>query len=1085
MHGWDDAQTQVLDDEAGTVLVMGGPGTGRTSLCLEAAARYVEAGGSVSDVLLLGQTRPAAQLLRNGLARRLGGAHLDPHVMTVHALARRILAYRQFSGHLLTAPEQEFRMRELLAVHDMSDWSEELRACAKTSQFASDVRVMAARLRQEGRDPQDLTAAGMRWGVPEWKVLGPFLADYLDVLDLEGTVDYAEAVHRARIALTRPEASAAVRSRVKLLVCDDLTECDVSQIHLIAQIAQCHVRCVLAADPDQTIYGFRGAVADRLDDVIDEFPEVSVHHLQTNYRNHKHIADVVESLRTGMPTLPSSRRLRRRANKVVTAETGTVAAVRAGSTTRLIRKIAGSLRHAHVADGVPWNEMAVVTRHGAEVGVMATILTSEGIPVIRSRDEHALSDVHGVTQILNALEAAVCLAAGSQPSQREVAALVENPLAGIDRNVIHRLETWCRLVRGDELNWQILQELATDTGATKKEVDGDAGDGGGSDNDIGTTTASTGVSSNTASPVRENTVPPVGENTASPARENTVPPGLQERAQPLAALVRRVQRSARILDSGGTCHEALWALWQGGSWARTLRDRALAGDASANRDLDGLCSLFDMVESANTMRGVSGARRLIDIVRREQIPADRARESDQDRDGVTVATAYRVKDREFTVVAVCGLQEGNWPADNHTGSLVGADRWSPDGPVAAPGWSENLRAETRLLLVACSRATNQLLLCSVESPDDGIRPSGILMRIPHLEDSAAVLNTASLTELVGELRRVVGDESESPALRGEAQKLLDELRVAEHYGHPLVPQADPHTWWRKGVPPQADISGEIELGASHIGELLTCPRRWFMSRRAGASSGAALRASIGTLVHRICSENMDEWSLPGAIAELEAAWPSIELAAEWQRDSELDGAKAALKRFDSWLASRNRELIGTEVRIDGTIVVPSGIARVRGSIDRLERDAEGACYVVDLKTGTSTSAETKKAHHLQIGVYQAVVQSGGVADLGKTSVSGAELVHLRIGAGKGHVNAKIDRQNGLSEVPWPEPTKPVAGCRNWIEASVDKAIKIVKSGKYSAIVNAGCSHCPARAGCPALIPRDASTNESRQQRSAS
>ncbi|WCC79107.1 ATP-dependent DNA helicase [Cutibacterium equinum] len=1053
MHEWDDAQVGVLDDAAGTVVVMGGPGTGRTTVCLEVAARYVEAGGSLSDVLLLGQTRPAAQALRNGLVRRLGGAHLDPHVMTVHALARRILAAQQGSGRLLTAPEQEFRIRELLAARDMSDWPEELRACAQTSQFASDVRVMAARLRQEGCDPQDLTAAGMRWGVTQWQVLGLFLADYLDVLDLEGAVDYAEAVHRARIALARPGAVNEVRSRVKLLVCDDVTECDPSQIRLIAQLARCHVPCVLTADPDQTVYGFRGASAERLDDLIDEFPDVSVHHLTTNHRNSEHVAGVVESLRTAMPAVPSSRRLRRQANHAASTDSGTVAAIRAGSTTRLVRKVAGSLRHAHVAKGVPWNEMAVVTRHGAELGVIATILASEGIPVVRSRDEHVLSDVHAVTQILNALEAAVCLATQSQPSQRDVAALMTNPLAGIDRNVVDRLETWCRLVVGHELNWQVLQELAADDSSCveKTEPAEDTGeDELQDDNDVA-----------------------------------TVPPGLQLLAEPLAAFVRRIQRSASIVASGGTCHEALWALWQGSPWASALRRRALAGDASADRDLDGLCSLFDIAEAGHSMAGVSGGRRFIDMIRREQIPADRARESDEDRDGVTAVTAHRVKGKEFSVVAVCGLEEGNWPADNHTGSLVGADRWSPDGPVPSPGWSENLRAETRLLLVACSRATDQLLLCSVDSPDEGKRPSGVLTGIPHLEEGADVLHVASLTELVGELRRAVADENESPAVRGQAQQLLNDMRGEEYRGRPLVPQADPRNWWCEAAPRQAGVNGEIELGASHIGELLTCPRRWFMTRRAGASSGAALRASIGTLVHRICAENMGRWSLPEALAELEDSWPDIELTAEWQRAAELEDAKTALKRFDGWVMSRHREFLGAEVRVDGTIEVPSGVARVRGSIDRLERDPQGACYVVDLKTGTSTSPETKNSHRLQIGVYQAVVASGGVSSLGKTSVSGAELVHLRMGAGKGQADAKVDHQSGLWDVPWPDEMEPVEGCRNWIEASVDKAIKIVKSGEYTAIANTGCGHCPARAGCPALTPKDPSTAAPRQHRMAS
>jgi len=227
---------------------------------------------------------------------------------------------------------------------------------------------------------------------------------------------------------------------------------------------------------------------------------------------------------------------------------------------------------------------------------------------------------------------------------------------------------------------------------------------------------------------------------------------------------------------------------------------------------------------------------------------------------------------------------------------------------------------------------------------------------------------------------------------------------------------------------------------------------------------------------------MDQWSLPKALAELEAAWPEIELSAEWQRSAELADAKAAVQRFDGWLQLRNRQLIGTEVRVDGTITVPSGTARVRGSIDRLERDAEGAYYVVDLKTGTSQSDEIKQSHRLQIGVYQAVVASGGVEAIGPASVSGAELVHLRIGAGIGQANPKVDYQSGLVDVPWPDEAEPVDGCCNWVEASVDKALRIVTSGEYPAIANSGCGHCPARAGCPALVPMDPATAGSDRRR---
>ncbi|WP_447546721.1 hypothetical protein, partial [Neisseria gonorrhoeae] len=83
--------------------------------------------------------------------------------------------------------------------------------------------------------------------------------------------------------------------------------------------------------------------------------------------------------------------------------------------------------------------------------------------------------------------------------------------------------------------------------------------------------------------------------------------------------------------------------------------------------------------------------------------------------------------------------------------------------------------------------------------------------LSHIEDNADSLSFTSLTELVGELRRVIADESESPGVRAEAQALLDDLRNEEHHGRRLVPQADPATWWRQGVPRQADMAGEIEL----------------------------------------------------------------------------------------------------------------------------------------------------------------------------------------------------------------------------------------------------------------------------------
>ncbi len=44
--------------------------------------------------------------------------------------------------------------------------------------------------------------------------------------------------------------------------------------------------------------------------------------------------------------------------------------------------------------------------------------------------------------------------------------------------------------------------------------------------------------------------------------------------------------------------------------------------------------------------------------------------------------------------------------------------------------------------------------------------------------------------------------------------------------------------------------------------------------------------------------------------------------------------------------------------------------RIRGSVDRVERDAEGRVYVVDFKTGKSAPTAAEVAHHPQLAVYQ-------------------------------------------------------------------------------------------------------------------
>ena len=80
---------------------------------------------------------------------------------------------------------------------------------------------MLARARQLGMDPVDVAEAGEAAGRPEWVGAGEFFEEYLDVLDAEGVLDYAELVHRCRILLADPEIVRRLRAELDWVFVDE------------------------------------------------------------------------------------------------------------------------------------------------------------------------------------------------------------------------------------------------------------------------------------------------------------------------------------------------------------------------------------------------------------------------------------------------------------------------------------------------------------------------------------------------------------------------------------------------------------------------------------------------------------------------------------------------------------------------------------------------------------------------------------------------------------------------------------------------------------------------------------------------
>ncbi|MEU1862224.1 ATP-dependent helicase [Streptomyces gardneri] len=1119
----DAAQREVVDHTGGPLLVLAGPGTGKTTTLVEAVAARMERGADPERLLVLTFSRKAAVELRDRMATRLGGRR-PPQATTFHSYCYALIRAHQDAElfaeplRLLSGPEQDLAVRELLAGQiDLEKaglgqvgWPDELRACLTTRGFADEVRAVLARSRELGLGPDALARFAERVGRPDWKAAAGFLAEYLDVLDLQGVLDYTELVHRAV-----PLAGSTRLPGYDAVYVDEYQDTDPAQVRLLHALTGGGRGTVVAfGDPDQSIYAFRGADVNGILDFPDAFGGGGVKVLGTSRRAGAGLLGATRLLTQRMPLtrLPSEKV---RAHRELTADRpgGRAEAYTYPTASAEAENIADLLRRAHLEDGVPWQDMAVLTRAAATLPSLRRALTSAGVPVETDAADTPLRHEPAVSPLLLALRAV----AKPQPTEpaRDSDLVVGMRSAGAGGT--SQAELWGRV--GTTTHGAVPSASPSTHAPAEPEPEPEPEPGPDAEapapstapaqpdeTATGTATATAGwltvetAQELLASPLAGvdpadlrrlgralrdeeraagNKVPPpsdvlLARALAEPERLVAHDPAYARGAQRLGKLL---QETRTLLDAGGTAEEALWVLWNGTPWPGRLERAALRGGPAgrnADRDLDAVCALFETAARAEERVGGRGVLNFLEELDAQDIAADTLTRRHTRPDAVRLMTAHRSKGLEWSFVVVAGVQEGLWPDLRRRGSLLEADRIGRDGLAEPLTPGALLAEERRLFYVAATRARDRLVVTAVKAPaEDGDQPSRFLTEFgaEPKEVPGRPRRPLAVSALVAELRATTVDPAASPALRDAAAHRLASLAaLTDEDGQPLVPAAHPDRWWGLFEPthstvPLRDRDLPVALSPSALENLATtCSLQWFLGREVKAAAPATAAQGFGNVVHVLADEvasGRTPADLDVLMARLDSVWDALAFDAPWKSAQEKAHARVALERFLQWhvMDRGGRTPAASEHGFDVTLAAGEYEVRIRGSMDRVETDEHGRAYVVDFKTGKSAPTRDEVAHHPQLAVYQLAVREGAldeVFDGHRPEPGGAELVQLRQAAPK---------KEGGDALPKVQAQEPLDG--EWVGDLLATAAGRVLDERFTPTTGQHCANCAFRASCSA------------------
>jgi DNA helicase II / ATP-dependent DNA helicase PcrA len=298
-------QESAVRHGAGPLLVVAGPGTGKTNVLTHRVAHLIgNKQARPEEILALTFTDKAAREMEERVDRLVPYGYIETTISTFHAFGDRVLRDHSLELGLsyrgvLTPAEQLLFCSERLFEFEL----EHYRPLGSPTKHLQALLRLISRCKDEAITPKDYLKAARaharaasteeeRLAAAKQLELARFYQRYQELLGREGRVDYGDQVLLTlQLFRAHPDVLREYRERYRWILVDEFQDTNKAQFGLLRLLAGESGNLTAVGDDDQSIYAFRGAALSNILQFLEVYPEAAQVTLTQNFRSTQPILD--------------------------------------------------------------------------------------------------------------------------------------------------------------------------------------------------------------------------------------------------------------------------------------------------------------------------------------------------------------------------------------------------------------------------------------------------------------------------------------------------------------------------------------------------------------------------------------------------------------------------------------------------------------------------------------------------------------------------------------------------------------------------------------------------------------------------